>query len=252
LVQSHPYEHETRRYALGDRCVRIVQGYSIGSYYKLGSPQAGLNANPMRGLVYLVTNQRKEPIPSTIQHPMHPSNQMVRLETPASAYSYVADILSVQGRDVRAALGITRPNIALVPVPAPNIMRQNRMTDRWPARELAVELERLGFGKVRQCFVHKESTRPRFSYEEDPAHEIVPNLVNIGRPLPSEAVVYVDDLVLSGDRVAALDYAFGQPPGAGVITTAFADEKTKHDAYRARMIALSYDSASTPWKISLL
>lgn len=232
--------------------MRIVQGYSIGSYYKLGSPQAGLNANPMRGLVYLVTNQRKEPIPSSIQHPMHPSNQMVRLETPASAYSYVADIVSMHGRDVRSALGITRPNIALVPVPAPNIMRQNRMTDRWPARELAMELERLGFGKVRQCFVHKEATRPRFSYEEDPAHEIAANLVNIGRPLPSEVVVYVDDLVLSGDRVAALDQAFGQPAGAGLITTAFADEKTKQDAYRARIIALHYDPGPTPWKISLL
>ncbi len=232
--------------------MRIVPGYSIGSYYKLGSPQAGLNANPMRGLVYLVTNQRKEPIPSTIQHPMHPSNSMMRLETPPSAYAYVADIISVLGRDVRSALGITRPNIALVPVPAANIVRNNRMTDRWPARELANALERLGFGKVRQCFVHKEPTRPRFSYEEDPAHEIAPNLVNIGRPLPSEVVVYVDELVLSGDRIVALDQALNQPAGAGVITTAFADEKAKHDAYRARMIALSYDPGPTPWKISLL
>ena len=37
--------------------MRRIPGYAVGSYYKLGTPLAGLNANPMRGLVYLVTNE---------------------------------------------------------------------------------------------------------------------------------------------------------------------------------------------------
>jgi hypothetical protein len=235
--------------------VRRLQGYAIGSYYKLGSPQAGLNANPMRGLVYLVTNQRKEPIPSSIQHPLHPSKHMTRLETPQSAYAYVADIVAVHERDVRAALGLTRPNIVLVPIPAPNIVRHNRATDRWPSRDLAVELERLGFGKVKQCVVNKDALRPRFSYEEDPANEIAPNLVIIDRPMANQAVVYVDDVVLSGDRIASIDHALGQPQSAGIVAAVIAEDKARHDAYRTRTIMLTYEvsaTATAPWKISLL
>jgi hypothetical protein len=235
--------------------VRRLQGYAIGSYYKLGSPQAGLNANPMRGLVYLVTNQRKEPIPSSIQHPLHPSKQMVRLETPQGSYAYAADIVAVHERDVRAALGVTRPNIALVPVPAANIVRVNRTTDRWPSRDFAAELERLGFGKVRPCVVNKDAMRPRFSFEEDPAHDTAQNLVIIGRPQPNEAVVYVDDIVASGDRISAVDQALGQPAGAGIVAVSLAEEKTRHDAYRTRTFTLTYEpgaTATTPWKVNLL
>jgi hypothetical protein len=232
--------------------LRRISGYAVGSYYKLGSPLAGLNANPMRGLVYLVTNQRKEPIPSSIQHPLHPGNRMMRLETPANAYAYVAEIVAVHQRDVRTALAITRPNIALVPIPAANVVRGNRATDRWPSRDLALELERLGFGKVRPCVVHKDAMRPRFSYEEDPAHELAQNLVIIGRPMPNEAVVYVDDIVTSGDRISAIDQALGQPAGAGIMTTALAEEKTRYDAYKLRTFALGYDPASSPWKVTIL
>lgn len=231
--------------------MRKLQGYAIGSYYKLGSPQAGLNANQMRGLVYLVTNQRKEPIPSSIQHPLHPSNMMLRLETPATAYEYVAEIVAVHEREVRQALGLTRPNIALVPVPAANIVRTNRTTDRWPSRDLAMALERLGFGKVRQCVVHKDAMRPRFSYEEEPASELTQNFVILGRPMPNEAVVYVDDIVVSGDRVAAIDQALGQPQGAGLLTAAIAEEKARVDAYKTRNITLMYDTAAGSWTISL-
>ncbi|MDI1451792.1 hypothetical protein [Polyangium sp. 6x1] len=232
--------------------MRRIPGYAVGSYYKLGSPLAGLNANPMRGLVYLVTNQRKEPIPSSIQHPLHPGRTMMRLETPASAYAYVADIVAVHERDVRSALGITKPNIALVPIPAANVVRGNRTTDRWPSRDLALELERLGFGKVRPCVVHKDAMRPRFSYEEDPAHDLAQNLVIIGRPMPNEAVVYVDDIVTSGDRVAAIDQALGQPPTAGIVTTALSEEKARYDAYKLRTFALGYDPATSPWKLAIL
>lgn len=235
--------------------MRRIPGYAVGSYYKLGTPLAGLNANPMRGLVYLVTNQRKEPIPSSIQHPLHPGRSMMRLETPSAAYAYVADIVAVHERDVRTALTITKPNIALVPIPAANVVRGNRATDRWPSRDLALELERLGFGKVRPCVVHKDAMRPRFSYEEDPAHELAQNLVIIGRPMPNEAVVYVDDLVTTGDRVAAIDHALGQPPSAGIVTTALAEAKTRYDAYKLRTFALGYEpgpSASSPWKITVL
>jgi hypothetical protein len=232
--------------------VRRLQAYAIGTYYKLGSPQAGLNANPMRGLVYLVTNQRKEPIPSNIQHPLHPDRHLVRLETPTEAYSYVADIIAVHERDVRAALGLTRPSVALVPVPAANIVRNNRVTDRWPARDFAMELERLGFGKVRPCAVNKEAMRPRFSFDDDPAHEIEQNLAVIGRPMPNEAVVYVDDVVATGERIAALDRALGQPPSAGVIASVVAEETQRLDAYRTRTVTISYDVSSTPWKVQLL
>jgi hypothetical protein len=235
--------------------VRRLQGYAIGSYYKLGSPLAGLNANPMRGLVYLVSNQRKEPIPSSIQHPLHPGKQLMRLESPKDAYAYAADVVAVHERDVRTMLGITRPNIALVPIPSSNIMRLNRTTDRWPSRDLAMELERLGFGKVRPCVVNMTALRPRFSYEEDPAHESAQNLVLIGKPMPNEAVVYVDDVVMTGERVAAIDQALGQPPGAGILTVAVAEEKARLDAYRTRNFTLTYDvgaSASAPWKVNLL
>ena len=234
--------------------MRRLQAYAIGTYYKLGSPQAGLNANPMRGLVYLVTNQRKEPIPSAIQHPLHPDRHLVRLESPADAYAYVADIIAIHERDVRAALGITRPSVALVPVPASNIVRNNRVTDRWPARDFAMELERLGFGKVRPCAVNKEAMRPRFSFDDDPAHELEQNLAIIGRPMHNEAVVYVDDVVATGERIAALDRALGQPASAGAIATvvAAAEEGHRLDAYRTRTVTISYDPASTPWKVQLL
>lgn len=232
--------------------MRRIPGYAIGSYYKLGSPLAGLNANPMRGLVYLVTNQRKEPIPSSIQHPLHPGNKMARLESPAMAYAYAADIVAVHERDVRSALSISRPNIALVPIPAANVVRQNRTTDRWPSRDLALEFERLGFGKLRPCVVHKDAMRPRFSYEEEPAHELAQNLVIIGRPMPNEAVIYVDDIVTSGDRIAAIDQALGQPASAGIVTTAISEEKARYDAYKLRTFALGYEPTGSPWKIQIL
>jgi len=136
-------------------------------------------------------------------------------------------------------------------VPAANIVRTNRTTDRWPSRDLAMALERLGFGKVRQCVVHKDAMRPRFSYEEEPANELAQNFVILGRPMPNEAVVYVDDLVMSGDRIAAIDQALGQPAGAGLIAAAIAEEKTRLDAYKTRNVTLTWDSATAPWKISL-
>jgi len=231
--------------------VRKLQVYALGSYFKLGSPNAGLNANPMRGLMYLVTNQRKEPIPSSVQHPLHPSKHMERLETPAAAYEYVAEIIAVNGRDIRASLNITKPNIALVPIPSSNIVRTNRTTDRWPSRDLAMGLERLGFGKVRQCVVYKDAMRPRFSYEEDPAHELAQNIVILGRPMPNEAVLYIDDLVLTGDRTVAIDHALGQPPGASLLTAVIGEEKQRLDAYKTRSIPMEYDPGSTPWKINL-
>lgn len=232
--------------------MRRLQGYAIGTYYKLGSPLAGLNANPMRGLIYLVTNQRKDPIPSAIGHPLHPGGSKIsRLETPTSAYAYVAEIIAVHGRDVRAALGITRPNVALVPIPSPNIVRQNRTSDRWPGRDLCMELERLGFGKMRQCFVNKDAMRPRFSYEDEPAHEIETSLIPVGKPLPNESVIYVDDVVAGGERIAAVDRALGQPPGAGILTVAISEESQRLDAYRTRTVTLTYDTFSTPWKITV-
>lgn len=235
----------------GGSSVRKLPVYSLGSYFKLGSPVAGLNANPMRGLMYLLTNQRKEPIPSSIQHPLHPSQQLERLETPQAAYEYVAEIVAVNERDVRSALNLTRPNIALVPIPSSNIVRTNRTTDRWPARDLATSLERLGFGKVRQCVVYKDAMRPRFSYEEDPAHELSQNIVILGRPMPNEAVVYVEDLVLSGDRAAAIDQALGYPHNAGLLAAVVGEEKQRLDAYKTRAMALQADASTTPWKISL-
>lgn len=235
----------------GGSPVRKLPVYALGSYFKLGSPVTGLNANPMRGLMYLLTNQRKEPIPSSIQHPLHPSKQMERLETPQAAYEYVAEIIAVHERDVRGALGVTRPNIALIPIPSSNIVRTNRTTERWPARELAMSLERLGFGKVRQCVVYKDAMRPRFSYEEDPAHELAQNVMILGRPMPNEAVVYVEDLVLSGDRTAAIDQALGHPLGAGLLTAVVGEEKQRVDAYKVRTMALQADASAMPWKISL-
>lgn len=195
------------------------------------------NTDPMQTLAWLAKDNRPPESRKIghVNHKHHPGKGRT-LRTPQDAYIYAAEIFEAHWRKTLDALGLAKWPIALVPVPASCTTRESPQGERWPARAFAEQLETRGLGTVRGCVVNRKPTDAQTnSRVRIPAKKIAANLVQLGAPKRGEAVVFVDDVVTWGARMAAMNHVLAWEGPASAVCIAFTgttDEVV--DCYQAK------------------
>jgi hypothetical protein len=218
-----------------------------------GKHSASANASAMQTLAWLAKNNREpdQRKKGNVNHPYHPSGKPRLLATPADAYAYAAEVLTAPRLKplLLKALGVTGSSIALVPVPSSETTRKRSTGERWPARDLAEQLQERGMGTVRLCVVNKTAREMQTSTQRRiPAPEVVANLEVIARPARGEAVIFVDDVITWGVSVATMDHVLGWDGPTTAICVAFSDKATA-DCYQPRKRVIEYKA--TPWGVRI-
>jgi hypothetical protein len=237
--------------------VRKVVAAGIGTLCTVfgGKYSASANASPMQTLAWLAKNNREpdKRKKGNVNHPRHPSGEPRLLATPADAYVYAAELITSPGvnRALLKALGIAGFPIALVPIPASETTKRRSSDERWPARDLAEELQSRGMGTVRLCVVNKTAREMQTSSKVRlPAHDVAANLDVIARPARGEAVLFVEDVITWGVSVATIDHVLGWKGPTAAICVAFSDKGTA-DCYLPRKRIVEYGATSTPWGVRI-
>jgi hypothetical protein len=209
----------------------------LGSYYKQGGSVQPEGAAAMRSLAFLVKN--KWPSSTSIQHPEHPRQQPVFLNTPAGACRYAAEIVAARWRDIWALLDLPPQQLTLVPVPSSVVTADTKdQTDvRWGARAFARELQAANLGTVQECVVNRVAKE---SGKQPPASEVLANFAVLSRP--TGPVLYVDDVATRGNHLAAIDEALGRPALVGALAVAVTEMVETESALSGRLKQVSYSA----------
>ncbi|MEJ7728249.1 MAG: hypothetical protein WKG00_03455 [Polyangiaceae bacterium] len=232
-----------------------ICGYlSSKSVHKSSSKNVGETLD----LFYLAKNNRPRSYPANVAHPHHPSGQRLRLNTPAEAYAYVAEVARSLRLELKGSLGFgVRQTFLLVPVPSSDVTENSVDTARWPARELAKALAVQGFGRVWKPVVNREATEPTHAKKDaapaapvptlSKAEIIAHNYVRRRSPPPTaDPILYVDDLLTWGDHLVALDHVLAPRIRRGAFAIAITCGQTI-DCYEPRAKVITCDTSSSPW-----
>lgn len=230
--------------------MKTITAVALGTYYTPRSPHAGPNADPMRGLVWWAKNNRAD-LDTTwsLNHPLHPAQTPRRINSPALAYGYAAEIFAATMSHIRKRLELGESRLALVPVPASEVDRSTLEATRWPARELARELQLRGVGTVRLCIANRVPVKPKHEVSRT-ATAIASNLIRIDDVPRDEVVVYVDDLITWGATIAAADHVLQPVTNVCAMAIAFTDS-TPMDAYKARRRLIDYCVANDDLSVEI-
>ncbi len=216
-----------------------IQVVAAGTYYIPHSPHAGENVWPMRGLVWHAKN-KKVTAAQSIAHPILAMPSQI-LSTPAHAYEYGADVLAALWRKY-GPKPTGRPML-LVPIPAHTTTRLSPTTERWPARALALALERRGLGKT-WTGLFNQVPFPTSDHEgvRHSVDELRASWAGSERPPYGSEVVLIDDLLTWGKHLAAA-HSMLAPEVPGWAMTIATTDSTTMDAYVPRVRTVSYDAA---------
>jgi hypothetical protein len=205
----------------------------------------------MRGLFYPVkdNNPDVQKRGQVVNHPSHPSKGDHLIQTADFARRYVAEIFNAHRVRILELLGLAGRAIALVPIPSSKTTR-SALEHGWNASRLADAIAAGGGGMVRPCLAWREHMRSRAEgAEELPAHELAANIELIERPLPEEALLYVDDLLTWGNHIAAADRVLNDGRPSGAFTVATTDAKSGRDCFVTRLRQVIYDATTEPWDV---
>jgi predicted amidophosphoribosyltransferase len=150
---------------------------------------------------------------------------------------------------IRKRLELGESRLALVPVPASEVDRSTLEATRWPARELARELQLRGVGTVRLCIANRVPVKPKHEVSRT-ATAIASNLIRIDDVPRDEVVVYVDDLITWGATIAAADHVLQPVTNVCAMAIAFTDS-TPMDAYKARRRLIDYCVANDDLSVEI-
>lgn len=235
-----------------------IVAVGLGTLYTVSGAKQSTSSNkgPMQTLVWLAKNNRPVDKRKTgpVSHPWHPSGAARTLTTPEEAYLYAAEIFTHPKLLPYSlnALGVAGWPIALVPIPASSTTRGSGEGERWPALAFARELERHGVGRVRRCVVNKAATNEQTaSGARTPAHEIAANLELLDYPKEGEAVVFVDDVITWGKRMAAVNHVLGWSGPTAAVCIAFTSDGDVVDCLDPKKRVIAYDATPTPWVVTI-
>lgn len=231
--------------------MKQIRAVATGTYYppRAEAANGAEHVRPMRGLVYLVKANRMPPEPSWINNPAHPGGQAVLLRNQAEACAYLAEIVEAKIDRIRDNMGWGNTPLAFVPLPSSSVTRDTVETARWPARELARELERRGLGAARICVVNALAGESKIGGVRVPPSAIARNTVAMRQVPPGELPVYVDDVITRGERLAGTDHVLCPHRQSAAFVVAFTEAFEARDCYRARKMVVSYDATATPWRV---
>lgn len=228
--------------------MKRIKVSAIGTYTAWTDKENdGPHAHAMRGLIWYVKNNRpagtlKDTFWQT--HPDHPSGKRIAVASPNAARDYSTDVLE-------NAIRPNAPEVVLVPIPSSKSTAPN--VRRWPARELARRLEARGFGTMRISLIFEretEESKGRLGKTAD----LVENL-RIHRAISSdERVVFVDDVVTSGEHLAAAHHVLdlGSPGRALAVAISQGPGEDPRDAYILRNETVEYEQDRRgAWSVSL-
>jgi hypothetical protein len=227
--------------------MRRLPGVSLGTYFAKGAAGgiASRDTSPMRGLVYLVKNNRPDPVPpQLINHPRHSTGKPV-LVSIESAPAYVADIVLGNLAKIRRSLKLPDQRLVIVPVPSSSVTKATLHGDRWPALQIARALERGGAGKACPAIVNLRPIPPKTRGHASTVEELVAAMTCI-HELPPGPILLVDDVITDGDHAAAMDTLLGRPKRAGILVVGLTDSNPVDSCYRPRWFTLVYDETQAP------
>jgi hypothetical protein len=190
----------------------------------------------MRWLLWWAKNDpEKKCREQWLQHPFHPANRPLLINSPQTAYDYCTALVIATNPDLREDFKIgTHEKILFVPVPSSSATRANWQTVRWSGREIGQRLEKAGLGTlgilaVNQKPMIQKTKGGKASYQE--LHDNYQLLYTVPK---GYRVVYLDDILTHGAHVAALDAKLGSPEKAGCLCFGLTETPTRN-AYDAQL-----------------
>ncbi len=230
--------------------MRSIPGLTLTTYYAVGAAGGATtpNAPPVRGLTYAVKDNRNPPNPpQLIADPRHPGTPPGAMVDRNNAVTYVAEIVERHLKTIRKILGIEDDDAALVPIPSSAVVYATIRTARWPARKLALALQRVGLGMCRTLVVNKAPVSGKTSGgTQRTAEEILDNLRNVAPTPTDRPIILVDDTVTTGASVVAMDTVLGRPDKIQVFAVGLTDSIAVDDAFRRRRFSVDYDDDAQP------
>jgi hypothetical protein len=214
------------------------------------------NIGPMQTLAWLVKDNRPPDERKTgrVAHKWHPDKASRLLETPQDAYEYAAEIYTSTAKRALDVLGLPKWSIALVPAPASCTTKVASSHGRWPALAMAKALEVRGFGRVVPCLVNKKATDEQTLApgKRTPAHEIASNMEIVAKPPSGHAVLFVDDVITWGRRLAAMNHVLQWRGPTAALCVAFTSEQgSTVDCYKPKRRVIAYGTSSKPWLVTI-
>ncbi len=222
-----------------------------------GKVTSAQHVSQMQTLAWLAKDNRPAASRKTgrINHAYYPRDENRLLTTPADAYAYAAEAIEHNWSKCYSSwMGVDPRKAVFVPLPASNITPTSGLAARWPARALAAQLVKRGLGTLCPGVVNREARSEQASNrsQRTPAHEIAANTVIIARPPLGSHVVFVDDVITWGNRMAASHYKLNWPGPVGALCVAFTnDDPELKDCYTPKRRAINYDASSIPWSVSI-
>jgi predicted amidophosphoribosyltransferase len=168
----------------------------------------------------------------------------VELATPTLARRYFAEWVLQYSIPIRAFLACGEKPL-LVPVPSSNIVKANHLTDRWPGRDTAAELEQLGFGTCAILLVNKQATQPKHAAQRIPGSAVAENFDVIGPHPVGRQVVFIDDVLTFGDHLAAAASKLLNVRSSALVIGA--NHSDTQDAYDPCFRTVVFDPSQAEW-----
>jgi hypothetical protein len=235
-----------------------VTSVGLGTLYTaFAGKQSGVpHFSEMQTLAWLAKENRPPEQRKTglVEHKFHPREARV-LRTPDDARLYAAEIYEFNWSVYMQVIGVDPARVCFVPLPASSTTRTTSLSERWPARSFAVQLVSRGLGTMDACLVNKQPRAEQTSQgSRIPAHEICANTEVLSRPAADRHIVFVDDVITWGSRIAASHRALSWSGVAGAICIAFTNDhkaQAPEDCYQPKARVISYDASSTPWTVDI-
>jgi predicted amidophosphoribosyltransferase len=113
-------------------------------------------------------------------------------------------------------------------------------------------LEARKIGRVRRCLVNKQRTEEQTATRmRVPAHRIAENLEIVSSPQKREAVVFVDDVITWGNRMAAVNHVLAWSGPTAAVCIAFTNDGDIVDCLTLKKRVIAYDASRKPWHITI-